>query len=240
VVLVFAFLIIPATVSALFTAHLGRRLLITWSAGALGAALGLVFADRLDFSVGPAVALFLGVELALAGLWHGRSRLAAGAATAAVVLAYTALLVAAPSPRPVRRDLPEGSGPSRGPAAPSENAPAPGSPSAGRQPDVLEKVTRPGDLVALFEGAPDPKTRRDVVLRALETEPRCGVHLALRFLRGDPPLFFRQSVVDGLGDLGGGATGWDVMQPFEVSVNAEAAARLKEEYGLGGTPPPCP
>jgi hypothetical protein len=121
-----------------------------------------------------------------------------------------------------------------------ESAPIPASPSTDFQPGVLEQVTKPGELVALFEGAPDPTTRRDVVLRALEAEPRCGVQLALSFLHGNPPLFFRQAVVDGLGDLGGEAIGWDVMQPFEVPVNAEAAARLKEEYGLGGMPPPCP
>jgi hypothetical protein len=118
--------------------------------------------------------------------------------------------------------------------------PVPPDPSAELQTGALEATTRPGELAALFEGAPDPKTRRDVVLRALQAEPRCGVQLALRFLRGDPPLFFRQAVVDGLGDLGDEALPWDVMQPFAVSVNAEAAARLEEEYRLGGTPPACP
>jgi zinc/manganese transport system permease protein len=68
VVLVFAFLIIPATLSALFASGWRARLGAAWAAGAVGTALGLWFADRFDFSVGPAIALFLGVTLLLAGL----------------------------------------------------------------------------------------------------------------------------------------------------------------------------
>ena len=67
VVLVFAFLIIPATVSALFSSRWRVRAGIAWAVGALGSVTGLLFADRFDFSVGPSVALFLGVILVLAG-----------------------------------------------------------------------------------------------------------------------------------------------------------------------------
>ena len=66
VVVVFTFLIIPATVSALFSARWGIRLVISWGTGASASMAGLLFADRLDFSVGPAVALFLGAALVLA------------------------------------------------------------------------------------------------------------------------------------------------------------------------------
>jgi zinc/manganese transport system permease protein len=240
VVVVFAFLIIPATISALFTARLGRRLLLTWGAGILGALLGLLFAHRLDFSLGPAVALFLGVELALAGLWRTGSLLLAGPVTAAVAVGYVALLLAPPAPRGVPRGLPEASGQT----TPTEMAPARASlaasnPSAGVRPRTMEGETTGGELTALFEQAPDPQARRDVVLRALELEPRCGTQLALRYLREDPPLFFRQGIVDGLGDLRGEPLDWDLMQPFGAPVNERAAERLKEEHRLGAPPPPC-
>jgi zinc/manganese transport system permease protein len=66
VVIVFAFLIIPATLSALFAESWRMRTAVTWITGAIAAGLGLLFAERLDFSVGPAIALFLGAALILA------------------------------------------------------------------------------------------------------------------------------------------------------------------------------
>jgi zinc/manganese transport system permease protein len=69
VVLVFAFLIMPAAISAVFSSAWRTRLLAAWAAGAVASVLGLIFAYRLDFSMGPSVAVFLGLELALAGMW---------------------------------------------------------------------------------------------------------------------------------------------------------------------------
>jgi zinc/manganese transport system permease protein len=238
VVVVFAFLIIPATASALFTAHVQRRLLITWSAGILGALLGLLFAHRLDFSVGPAVALFLGVELALAGLWRRSSSLVAGSVAGVVAVGYVALLVAGRSHAGVPRGLPEASGPPPTEAV-AETLPAVSDASAELRRGGLERVTTPSELATLFGRATDPGTRRDVVLRALDVEPRCGAHLALRYLQEDPPLFFRQGIIDGLSDLRGEPLDWDVMQPFAASVNEEAAQRLEEQHRLGAPPPPC-
>jgi zinc/manganese transport system permease protein len=63
VVIVFSFLIIPATLSALFSNGWRERLLTTWIMAGAASGLGLLFADRFDFSVGPAVALFLGAGL---------------------------------------------------------------------------------------------------------------------------------------------------------------------------------
>jgi len=63
VVLVFGFLIIPATLSVLFSKSIFKRLLITWIAGILSSLFGLLFASFLDFSVGPSVTLFLGIVL---------------------------------------------------------------------------------------------------------------------------------------------------------------------------------
>ena len=71
VVVVFSFLIIPATLSALFSARWGSRLILAWITGVLASVLGLLFAYYLDFSVGPSVAMFMGLELVLAGLFNG-------------------------------------------------------------------------------------------------------------------------------------------------------------------------
>jgi len=67
VVVVFCFLIIPATVSALFSVRWGIRLLITWIAGLSGSVAGLMFCRYLDFSAGVSVALMLGIILVAAG-----------------------------------------------------------------------------------------------------------------------------------------------------------------------------
>jgi zinc/manganese transport system permease protein len=65
VVVVFCFLIIPATTSALFATKWHVRLLIAWTAGAIASVTGLLFCQWLDFSAGVSVALFLGVLLAI-------------------------------------------------------------------------------------------------------------------------------------------------------------------------------
>ena len=79
VVVVFAFLIIPATMSALFSQRWGTRLVIAWLCGAAASLIGLLF----SYSIGPAVALFLGVMLVLAAplsaLWSRATRMTGGA-----------------------------------------------------------------------------------------------------------------------------------------------------------------
>jgi zinc/manganese transport system permease protein len=73
VVVVFCFLIIPATISALFSDKWLTRLFIAWLAGTVGSLLGLIFSRYMDFSAGVSVALLLGLLLTalgtLASLW---------------------------------------------------------------------------------------------------------------------------------------------------------------------------
>jgi zinc/manganese transport system permease protein len=69
VVTVFSFLIIPATISALFSARWGLRMFIAWIAATLASLGGLLFAYFFDFSIGPAIALFLGAVLVIAALF---------------------------------------------------------------------------------------------------------------------------------------------------------------------------
>ena len=65
VLVVFGFLIMPATISAVFSSRWGTRLLIAWAIGAAASAAGLVGAYYLDFSVGPVIALCMGILLAV-------------------------------------------------------------------------------------------------------------------------------------------------------------------------------
>lgn len=77
IVVVFAYLIIPATISTIFTTRLVPQLIIIWTAAIIASISGLLFAYYLDFSIGPAIALFLGIELVIAALCHHKSKLVA-------------------------------------------------------------------------------------------------------------------------------------------------------------------
>ena len=73
VVTVFSFLIIPATISALFSRQWHLRMFIALAATTVASLGGLLFAYYFDFSIGPAIAFFLGVVLVIAALF-GRFR----------------------------------------------------------------------------------------------------------------------------------------------------------------------
>lgn len=66
VVTVFAFLIIPATTSAIFSTRLTHRMLIGLAIVGVASILGLLVAYYFDFSLGPAVAMSLGILLVIA------------------------------------------------------------------------------------------------------------------------------------------------------------------------------
>lgn len=68
VLLVFAFLVIPSVLSALFTRRTGVRLLIGWLVGTTVSVLGLIVSYTLDFSSGPAVVTILGISLGVTAL----------------------------------------------------------------------------------------------------------------------------------------------------------------------------
>jgi zinc/manganese transport system permease protein len=71
VLLVFAFLIIPAVAAMIATEGAGKRLAFGWAFGLVGCVAGLELSLRLDWSTGPAiVAVFLAL---LAGTWGVKS-----------------------------------------------------------------------------------------------------------------------------------------------------------------------
>lgn len=101
--------------------------------------------------------------------------------------------------------------------------------------DFASRLGRAGDadeLVELFSEAPDEGARSNVAGRALEVDLRTGVRLTLEFLRRDPPLFFRQVVVDKLEEVTGKPSGFNVEQPFSDPANRDAVAKLASEYEL--------
>jgi len=65
IVVVFAYLIIPATMSVTISSHPVVQLIIIWITATMASILGLLFSYHLDFSIGPSIALFLGGELIL-------------------------------------------------------------------------------------------------------------------------------------------------------------------------------
>ena len=75
VVVVFCFLIIPATASALFATKWHIRLLVAWAAGTIASVTGLLFCHWLDFSAGVSVSLFLGMSLLVSAMYNKLARL---------------------------------------------------------------------------------------------------------------------------------------------------------------------
>jgi len=66
ILVVFSFLIIPASISVLFSQNWSTRIMIAWIGGTIVTMLGLYFSWKIDVPSGPSVILFLGVFLFLA------------------------------------------------------------------------------------------------------------------------------------------------------------------------------
>jgi len=69
ILMVFAYLVIPACVAILIHAGMRARLAVGWAIGAVGSALGLVGSYYFDMPTGPAVVVVLGLMLIAAGLF---------------------------------------------------------------------------------------------------------------------------------------------------------------------------
>ncbi len=69
ILMVFAYLVIPACVAILIHAGMRARLAVGWAIGAVGSALGLVGSYYFDLPTGPAVVVVLGLMLLAAGVF---------------------------------------------------------------------------------------------------------------------------------------------------------------------------
>jgi zinc/manganese transport system permease protein len=72
ILMVFAYLVIPACVAILLHAGMRSRLVIGWVVGVVGSGVGLVSSYYLDLPTGPAIVVVLGLLLAAAWLFQGR------------------------------------------------------------------------------------------------------------------------------------------------------------------------
>lgn len=68
VVLVFTLLIFPATTSVLLVEGWVKRWMLGWALSLIATVAGMLFSSRLDFSVGPSIALMLGIIVAAASV----------------------------------------------------------------------------------------------------------------------------------------------------------------------------
>lgn len=69
ILMVFAYLVIPACVAILLHAGMHWRLTIGWIVGVIGSGIGLMASYYYDMPTGPAIVVSLGLLLALAGLF---------------------------------------------------------------------------------------------------------------------------------------------------------------------------
>ena len=102
VLLVFAFLIIPAAIGVIWADRVGLQLAIGWAAGSLASLAGLALSYAADLPTGATLVCMFGAALALAGIAkaaRGRSRAAVDSlryALGAVLIASGAWLAIAP------------------------------------------------------------------------------------------------------------------------------------------------
>jgi zinc/manganese transport system permease protein len=95
VLLVFAFLIIPAAIGVLHGTSFRSQLAIAWAAGTATAAIGLAVSYAGDFSTGATLVCTYGAALAMAGIAHGLRLPQARGARFVVMLRIARWLVAA-------------------------------------------------------------------------------------------------------------------------------------------------
>ena len=243
VVVVFTFLIIPATLSAVFASGWTARLLVAWGAGAVSAAVGLLFAEKFDFSVGPAIAVFLGEALLVVGLLRlARVRRVATAAASLLIAVALGVWFASGSTADAPRQT-GGFGEAPDVSSITHSHSHDTEPTDEHQHDTgadeveidrstIASLTDIGRLETLYDAATDAEERSLIACRALEVDGRSGARMAIDFLKDDPPLLFRLTVVDKLKAIGGREFAYEIDQPFASASNQIAVAAIREAFGL--------
>jgi len=226
VVVVFCLLILPALFAVVATEKRKFRLVLAWSVGLFASAAGMLFSHVLDFSAGPSMGLVLLVLVGIAALWRRFGAGAGAPVAAAFALGLTALVFGPAGggtehlQAAVRRPIGK-----QGAIEPVASV----SKQAGGALSV-QQVQSAKDVSALsrlFEKTEDPEVRCAIVARVLDLDPQRGLALALRYLKEDPPLFFRGRITDRIKELTGGEVLFDPLQPFGAAENQEAALKLR-------------
>ncbi len=238
VLLVFVFLVAPAVMAVMVTNRLLYQLLFGWIVGLLVTVAGLAVSLAGDLSSGPLVIAAYAVALVLVAAVvriarasdRGRAlrHTVAVAALFAGCFAFLIFLGRVVGARYSGHTHEHGAAHAAADADHEHPDAGPHPSGNARAADAREH----DDPNARLDATEDPAERCDIVCRALRADPKAGASLALRYLEGDPPLFFAQSVVEALDAALGEPSGFDVEQPFASPVNQEAAARVSEELGL--------
>ena len=250
VLLVFVFLVAPAVMAVLVTNRVLYQLLFGWILGLIVTVVGLTVSLVGDLSSGPLVigayAVALIIVSAIVAVVRASDRTRALRQTLTIALAFAvcfgllALLGRAVGSRyhdhghaHAHADATP-TEPARHEAVTTSTAQTADRPESPPEAGEEKAAGRPesGDFAARFEACDDPADQADIVLEALKESPEAGAALALRYLKGEPPLFFAQTVVEALDSALGRPSGFDVEQPFTASTNQTAAQRVRTDFKL--------
>ena len=233
VLLVFVFLVAPAVMAVLVTDRLLHQLLFGWGVGIVVTVAGLTASLLADLSSGPLVigtyAIALILVSAVVYVIRSGDRRGACRRTLAIALAFAAcfalLLLLGRAVGGRYRGHAHGHGHHGEAAAGEVGAHDP----AGEEHPRAAGEGASGEPAARFEASDDPAERADIVCGALSAVPGDGTALALRYLAGDPPLFFAQTVVDALDAALGEPSGYDVGRSYTSPENQAAVARIQAD-----------
>lgn len=237
VLLVFVFLVAPAVIALLVTGRLVGQLFVGWGLGLVVTVVGLVLSYVGDFPTGAAVigcyAVVLVVVAAITYNLRAKSRPKAAGKTVVTMLAFAAMLGAVFAMGKLLGGAAHGA---------HEHGHAPSEAHSGEPEEAeltdadietqLAATTDPAALARLYEKASTPDLKGAVVQRALEVAPETGARLGLHFLEQNPPRFFAAQIVKALSEATGNKVTFLPGEPFDSPANQEAAASIKEHFGL--------
>ncbi|MCU0726188.1 MAG: metal ABC transporter permease [Planctomycetes bacterium] len=203
VLIVFVFLVAPAILAILVSDRLVVQLLTGWGLGVVVTALGLVLAYVKDLSTGPAVIAVYGVALLVAaGILHVVRAPRRGAALGRALLVTAGFAAAGAALVLGGRLL----------GARYREAVAHERPASEPEP----------------AGEANPGEEAEEIVRALEADPAAAADRAVRFLTGDPPPFFRATVVSKLIEALGADPGFAEDEPMDSPANRRALEAVRE------------
>jgi hypothetical protein len=256
VLLVFVFLVAPAVMALAITDRLFHQVLFGWLLGLFATGAGLFCSYVLDLPAGPGVVAAYAVALVVVAAIVFNARAAdrpaafrTTAATAAFFIVAFGLLFAAGRILGEHTDAPghlhtaadePGAVEHPGETGHNEAELLMGEP--GLAPEVSEEelaeklsATQSTEEVRqLFSTLTTPAARTAIISRALELDPATGASLTIELLKTDPPLLYRQMVIDALTDVMGEPAGFDSSESFAGAVNQQAAAKVAKRYSLEG------